>query len=69
MAPTAGGNPRPSFAEAVVDRGQQPVINMVTGGGFLNFDSEAGVNVSVREERDTQMASFFCFCVLSACRV
>lgn len=28
--------------------GPQPVINMVTGEGFLNFDSEAGVNYSVR---------------------
>eukprot|EP00904_Undaria_pinnatifida_P008003 jgi/Undpi1/4332/HiC_scaffold_17.g07698.m1 len=26
--------------------GPQPVINMVTGEGFLNFDSEAGVNFS-----------------------
>lgn len=28
--------------------GPQPMINMVTGEGFLNFDSEAGVNFSVR---------------------
>ncbi|CAN0433903.1 unnamed protein product, partial [Ectocarpus fasciculatus] len=34
------------FAAASSAAGPQPVINMVTGEGFLNFDSEAGVNVS-----------------------
>ncbi|CBN75534.1 expressed unknown protein [Ectocarpus siliculosus] len=34
------------FAAASNAAGPQPVINMVTGEGFLNFDSEAGVNVS-----------------------
>eukprot|EP00752_Nemacystus_decipiens_P006591 g5932.t1 len=32
------------FAAASNAAGPQPVINMVTGEGFLNFDSEAGVN-------------------------
>ncbi|CAM9505385.1 unnamed protein product [Scytosiphon promiscuus] len=34
------------FAAVSGVAGPQPVINMVTGEGFLNFDSEAGVNVS-----------------------
>ena len=45
--------------QVVGGMGPQPVINMVTGEGFINFDSEEGVNLSVGTRvRTDRTASF-----------